>query len=82
MDELNAAIAEQVVLVNGRRFGGQPISLRALFEELEKPALQRRWCYSRRCPTRTTARHVRSGIAGQSELFDMLVGQAANSVGG
>jgi transposase len=40
LEELNAAIAEQVALVNERRFRGQPISRRALFEELEQPALQ------------------------------------------
>ena len=38
--ELNAAIAEQVALVNDRRFRGQAISRRALFEELERDALQ------------------------------------------
>jgi transposase len=38
--ELNAAIAEQVALVNNRRFRGQAISRRALFEELERDALQ------------------------------------------
>ncbi len=40
LQELNAAIAEQVALVNERRFRGQPISRRALFDELERPALQ------------------------------------------
>jgi transposase len=40
LEELNAAIAEQVALVNNRRFRGQPISRQALFEELERPALQ------------------------------------------
>ena len=38
--ELNAAIAEQLRLVNARRFRGQPISRRDLFEELERAALQ------------------------------------------
>jgi transposase len=38
--ELNAAIAEQVTLVNDRRFRGQAISRRALFEEFEREALQ------------------------------------------
>jgi transposase len=38
--DLNVAIAEQVALVNERRFRGQPISRKALFEELERPALQ------------------------------------------
>jgi len=40
LEELNAAIAEQLVLVNTRRFRGQPISRKALFEELERSALQ------------------------------------------
>src|SRR6267378_3998475 len=38
--ELNVAIAEQVALVNDRRFRGQAISRRALFDELERDALQ------------------------------------------
>src|SRR5439155_20758899 len=38
--ELNAAIAEQLTLVNDRRFRGQTISRRDLFEELEREALQ------------------------------------------
>jgi transposase len=38
--ELNAAIAEQLALVNARRFRGQAISRRDLFEELEHDALQ------------------------------------------
>src|SRR6266542_3341184 len=38
--ELNAAIAEQLALVNDRRFRGQTISRRDLFEELERAALQ------------------------------------------
>ena len=38
--ELNAAITEQLRLVNARRFRGQPISRRDLFEELEHAALQ------------------------------------------
>jgi transposase len=38
--ELNAAIAEQLTLVNARRFRGQTISRRDLFEELERDALQ------------------------------------------
>ena len=40
LGELNVAIAEQVAIVNNRRFRGQPISRRALFEELERGALQ------------------------------------------
>jgi transposase len=40
LGEANAAIAEQVALVNGRRFRGQDLSRRALFERLERPALQ------------------------------------------
>jgi transposase len=38
--ELNAAIAEQLRLVNERHFRGQPISRRDLFEELERDALR------------------------------------------
>jgi Mu transposase-like protein len=38
--ELNAAIAEQLALVNARSFRGQAISRRDLFEELERDALQ------------------------------------------
>jgi transposase len=38
--EGNAAIAEQLAIVNDRQFRGQPISRRALFEELERAALQ------------------------------------------
>src|SRR6266566_4111303 len=38
--ELNVAIAEQLALVNARRFRGQAISRRDLFEELERDALQ------------------------------------------
>jgi hypothetical protein len=38
--ELNAAIAEQLALVNARRFRRQHISRRDLFEELERDALQ------------------------------------------
>jgi transposase len=38
--ELNAAMAEQVALVNDRPFRGQTISRRQLFEELERGALQ------------------------------------------
>ncbi|HEY0580936.1 MAG TPA: IS21 family transposase [Chloroflexota bacterium] len=38
--ELNAAIAEQLRLVNARRFRGQAISRHDLFEELERAALQ------------------------------------------
>jgi transposase len=40
LGELNAAIAEQVKLVNDRPFRGQAISRRQLFEELERAALQ------------------------------------------
>jgi len=40
LGELNAAIAEQLTLVNNRRFRGQAISRRDLFEELERQALQ------------------------------------------
>jgi len=40
LGELNVAIAEQVRLVNERPFRGQTISRRALFEELERDALQ------------------------------------------
>jgi transposase len=38
--EGNAAIAEQLAMLNERRFRGQPISRRALFDELERAALQ------------------------------------------
>ena len=38
--EANAAVAEQLALVNDRPFRGQPVSRRALFEELERAALQ------------------------------------------
>ena len=38
--EANAAIAEQLRIVNNRRFRGQDLSRRALFEQLERPALQ------------------------------------------
>ena len=38
LGELNAAIAEQLRLVNTRRFRGQAISRRDLFEELEGDA--------------------------------------------
>jgi hypothetical protein len=37
---LNAAIAEQLALVNARRFRRQTISRRDLFDELECDALQ------------------------------------------
>ena len=40
LDELNAAIAEQLKLVNDRPFRGQKISRRSLFEEIERHALQ------------------------------------------
>jgi transposase len=40
LGELNVAIAEQLVLVNERPFRGQKISRRALFDELERAALQ------------------------------------------
>ena len=40
--EANAAIAEQLAMVNDGPFRGQPISRRALFEELERAALQPR----------------------------------------
>jgi len=40
LEELNAAIAEQLAPVNARRFRGQAISRRDLFEELERDALQ------------------------------------------
>ncbi len=40
LGELNAAIAEQVASVNDRPFRGQLTSRRALFEELERAALQ------------------------------------------
>src|SRR5216683_1636489 len=38
--EGNAAVAEQLALVNDRPFRGQQVSRRALFEELERAALQ------------------------------------------
>ena len=38
--EANAAIAEQLAMVNDRPFRGQPVSRRALFDELERAALQ------------------------------------------
>ena len=38
--EANAAIAEQLAMVNDRPFRGQPTSRRALFDELERAALQ------------------------------------------
>jgi hypothetical protein len=37
--EANAAIAEQLRIVNNRRFRGQDLSRRSLFEQLERPAL-------------------------------------------
>jgi transposase len=40
LGEANAAIAEQVAIVNGRHFRGQDLSRRALFDKLERPALQ------------------------------------------
>ena len=38
--EANSAVAEQLAIVNTRPFRGQPVSRRALFEELERAALQ------------------------------------------
>jgi transposase len=38
--EANAAVAEQLALVNDRPFRGQPVSRRALFDELERDVLQ------------------------------------------
>jgi len=38
--EANAAIAEQLAMVNDRPFRGQPTSRRTLFDELERAALQ------------------------------------------
>jgi transposase len=38
--EANVAIAEQLAMVNDRLFRGQPTSPRALFDELERAALQ------------------------------------------
>jgi transposase len=38
--EANVAIAEQLAMVNDRPFRGQPTSRRALFDELERAALQ------------------------------------------
>ena len=38
--EANTAIAEQLTMVNDRPFRGQPVSRRALFDELERDALQ------------------------------------------
>jgi len=38
--EANAAIAVQLAMVNERPFRGQPVSRRALFDELERAALQ------------------------------------------
>src|SRR5205823_4909642 len=40
LEELNAAMAEPLLLVNTRRFRSQPTSRRALFEEIERSALQ------------------------------------------
>jgi transposase len=40
LGEANAAIAEQLRIVNQRRFRGQDLSRRALFEQLERPALR------------------------------------------
>jgi len=40
LGELNVAIAEQVRSINERPFRGQRISRRALFDELERAALQ------------------------------------------
>lgn len=39
LGEANAAIAEQVRIVNNRRFRGQDLSRRVLFEQVERPAL-------------------------------------------
>src|SRR5438128_11517383 len=38
--ERNAAVAEQLALLNARPFRGQQVSRRALFEELQRDALQ------------------------------------------
>jgi hypothetical protein len=40
LGEANAAIAEQVQVVNQRRFRGQDLSRRAQFDQLERQALQ------------------------------------------
>jgi transposase len=40
LGEANAAIAEQLRIVNQRRFRGQDLSRRTLFEQLERPALR------------------------------------------
>jgi transposase len=40
LGEANPAIAEQVAIVNGRRFRGQDLSRRALFDKLERAALR------------------------------------------
>jgi len=40
LGEANAAIAEQLRIVNNRRFRGQDLSRRVLFEQVERPALQ------------------------------------------
>ncbi len=40
LQELNAAIAQQVAEVNGRPFRGEKTSRKDLFEELERPALR------------------------------------------
>jgi transposase len=41
LGELNAAIRQQVAVVNGRPFRGEPASRAELFAELERPALRR-----------------------------------------
>jgi len=40
LGEANTAIAEQLRIVNQRRFRGQDLSRRVLFEQVERPALQ------------------------------------------
>jgi transposase len=40
LGEANVAIAEQLRIVNNRRFRGQDLSRRVLFEQVERPALQ------------------------------------------
>jgi transposase len=40
LGEANSAVAEQLRIVNQRRFRGQDLSRRALFEQLERPALR------------------------------------------
>jgi transposase len=59
--EGNAVIAEQLAMVNDRPFRGQPVSRRALFEELE------RGCASAAAGHAVRVRHVEVGN-GQSRL--------------